>query len=340
MNKEKLYSIIIPVYNVERYLKRCLDSVMEQSYRNIEIILVDDGSNDSSGSMCDDYAKIDNRIIVVHKQNAGLGMARNTGIENSKGDYLLFVDSDDYISKDLIKDCDAELSRNQYDIVCFDYAEFENGRINYSNYSGVKSEFYDDDVVNIFLSEMIYNKENRKRYHDSAWNKLYSKELINRTNFRFVSEREFISEDYYSNLILFYGVKSVLNLPKVYYFYCYNGTSLTRSFDEKRFKKNIFQYNQSIRKCNELGYPNNIKKAIAFQTFGSFIGAMKQLVNNKKMSFKKKINEIKNVVNDPDCSTLFRDLDAKDENLQRKLLIKCFKLKMCLMIYLLFKLKS
>lgn len=340
MDKEMLYSIIIPVYNVERYLKRCLDSVMKQSYRNIEIILVDDGSSDSSGVICDDFAKIDNRIVVIHKKNAGLGMARNTGIENSKGDYLLFVDSDDFISKDLIKDCDTELSKKKYDIICFDCAEFENGRISYSNNSSVRSKFYGDDVVNVFLREMIYNKGNKKRYHDSAWSKLYSKELINRTNFRFVSEREFISEDYYSHLILFCNVKSVLYLPIVYYFHCYNETSLTLSFDERRFKKNIYQYNQSLKKCDELGYSNDIKKAIAFQTFGNFIGAMKQLVNNKKMSFKEKIKVIRNVVNNPDCIVLFRNLDTKEENFRRKLLIKSFVRKMSLMIYVLFKLNK
>ena len=96
---DSLISIIVPVYNVEQYLSRCVDSLVNQTYHNIEIILVDDGSPDRSGEICDEYAKKDKRVKVIHQSNGGLSDARNTALDIAKGDYLMFVDSDDWIEK-------------------------------------------------------------------------------------------------------------------------------------------------------------------------------------------------------------------------------------------------
>ena len=96
-----LISIIVPVYNVEPYLNKCLDSIVNQTYKKLEIILIDDGSTDNSGLICDEYASKDNRIIVVHQKNKGLSAARNVGLNIAKGDYIAFVDSDDFIEKDM-----------------------------------------------------------------------------------------------------------------------------------------------------------------------------------------------------------------------------------------------
>jgi glycosyltransferase involved in cell wall biosynthesis len=101
--QEELISVIIPVYNVAPYLRECLDSVVRQTYTNLEIILIDDGSTDNSGKICDDYAAVDKRISVVHQENAGLGPARNTGLNICKGEYLTFVDSDDFLALDMIE---------------------------------------------------------------------------------------------------------------------------------------------------------------------------------------------------------------------------------------------
>ena len=97
---EVLISVVVPVYNVEHYLKKCVDSICHQTYRNLEIILVDDGSTDCSGSLCDEFATSDSRIRVIHKSNGGLSDARNAGMELASGEWWMFVDSDDYIAPD------------------------------------------------------------------------------------------------------------------------------------------------------------------------------------------------------------------------------------------------
>lgn len=121
---EDLVSIVIPVYNVEKYLKKCIDSVINQSYKNIEIILVDDGSKDLSGQLCDEYASRDKRIKVIHKENGGLSDARNAGIDIANGKYITFIDSDDYVSLDYVEylyrlliDNNADISVCMYDVV-------------------------------------------------------------------------------------------------------------------------------------------------------------------------------------------------------------------------------
>lgn len=126
MDKDKhtLVSIIIPVYNVEKYLNECLDSVVNQSYRDIEIILVDDGSTDASGSLCDKWKIKDNRIKVIHKGNGGLSDARNIGIKNSKGKYVYFLDSDDFIALNTIEEMINTAEDNQLDIVMADLVPF------------------------------------------------------------------------------------------------------------------------------------------------------------------------------------------------------------------------
>lgn len=112
-------SIIVPVYNVEKYVERCIESIIKQSYKNLEIILIDDGSKDNSGKICDEYAQKDNRIKVIHKKNGGLSDARNTGLNIADGEYICFIDSDDYIHKDLVKDNLEKLIQQKADMICF-----------------------------------------------------------------------------------------------------------------------------------------------------------------------------------------------------------------------------
>lgn len=173
-------SIIIPVYNAEKYLSRCLNSILKQTYSNIEIILVDDGSEDKSSYLCDRYAILDRRIKAYHKSNEGVSIARNYGIENCNGEYIVFVDSDDYLISECIETL-VKLVRNEEESVlgCVDYYENQNGKLGtYSCEDGkIDSLGYDEGLIKIF---------DPSSYRGYLWNKIFRLSEIRKYEIRFL----------------------------------------------------------------------------------------------------------------------------------------------------------
>ena len=187
-----LISVIIPVYMVENYLDRCVRSVVSQTYRNLEILLIDDGSPDRCGSICDEWAKRDGRIHVIHKKNGGLSDARNTGIDTSKGSYLAFVDSDDSISPDMLHHLYEAIQREHADMsICsYRYVD-ENGSV-------ILKTIHDSPIRN----EMLTGEEAIQRlcspfywYYVTTWNKLYRADLFSDIRFPVgkIREDEFVA---------------------------------------------------------------------------------------------------------------------------------------------------
>lgn len=126
-------SVIIPVYNAEKYLRRCIDSVLSQTFTDFELLLIDDGSKDKSGAICDEYAAKDSRVRVFHKENGGVSSARNMGLDNACGNYIAFVDADDWIDGNMYYEMFAAINESKSDIVCCDYLyEYENGDSSYA----------------------------------------------------------------------------------------------------------------------------------------------------------------------------------------------------------------
>lgn len=169
---EKLVSVIVAVYNIEEYLPRCVDSILAQTYRNLEIILVDDGSKDQSGSICDSYAEKDRRIKVIHKKNGGLSDARNAGMDAASGEYIGFVDGDDWIDPNMYEMLFSALKDKRADLAVCRYRQISRTRT------------LDGSVDRAILFEaqealQVYVEE-REEYaiQNAAWNKLYRKELL------------------------------------------------------------------------------------------------------------------------------------------------------------------
>lgn len=168
--EKPLISIIIPVYKVEKYLEKCIKSVLDQTYKNIQIILVDDGSPDNCGNICDDYARVDNRIEVIHKANGGLSEARNVGLKVARGEYIGFVDSDDYVSNEMFENLYNTLISNDVDVsICNFYTVINNKNIIKNADNGV--EIYNKLEI---LKEILLDK----KIQSYAWNKLYKRELF------------------------------------------------------------------------------------------------------------------------------------------------------------------
>ncbi len=214
-------SVIVPVYKVEPYIHKCVDSILGQTYTNLEVILVDDGSPDNCGKICDEYAAKDKRVKVIHKKNGGLSDARNAGIDISTGDIVGFIDSDDYIEARMYQEMIDYMEHNNLDIVCADTNQVKGNKIKFKprykkNYVWNKQEA---------LSEILNGN-----LDNAAWNKIYKREIIGNT--RFPQGR--VYEDVATIYKFIYNADKVGYLSKPYYYYVKRkGSIVTSGFNCK-----------------------------------------------------------------------------------------------------------
>lgn len=224
MDKE-LVSIIVPIYNVEKYLKKCIESIINQTYKNIEIILVDDGSPDKCGEICEEYSKKDNRIVVIHKQNGGLSDARNKGIKVAKGKYITFVDSDDYVDYRYIELLYKAVKENNTKIAQCNIAKVNMSgniiaRLGYKENSIKTSKNMLNDIYSSHLIENIV-----------VWNKLYLKEMFNNISFPVGK----IHEDEFTTFKILYNVDKISIVNEYLYYYRQTDESIIgKKFNKKR----------------------------------------------------------------------------------------------------------
>lgn len=223
---QQLISVIIPVYNVEKFLTRCIESVLAQSYRNIEILLIDDGSTDGSPDLCHKYEQIDSRIRVITKKNGGLSDARNVGIDNCHGEYITFVDSDDYIASDFIETLYKTACKFKADIVVSELMKFYGEYVDERKVNKKKnSEICFDNVEAI--ADMLY----RKQITAYVPGKLYKRELFE--NIRFPVGKLF--EDLFTTYKLFYTANSIVYVSvQKYYYYQRTFSIVNSSFSPNR----------------------------------------------------------------------------------------------------------
>lgn len=273
-----LVTVIIPIYNVEKYLDRCIESIVNQTYKNLEIILVDDGSPDNCPLMCDEWAKKDGRIKVVHKQNAGLGMARNTGIENATGKYIFFFDSDDYVDTTIVEKCVLSAEKYGADAVIYGRSEvYDDGRIVAKALKPTKEVFTSQEVTSELLPAMFTYDMG---FGVSAWGKMFSLDIFRKFNLRFVSEREIISEDAYFALEFFSRIKTASIVNESLYFYYKRGDSLSRVFRADRHSKNDIFYQKSMDYIKSADLPRNVATHFTARYHMYVIAAMKQLLSS------------------------------------------------------------
>ena len=339
---EGLVSVVIPIYNVEKYLDRCMESIVNQTYKKIEILMVDDGSPDSCPQKCEDWAKKDNRVRVIHKANKGLGMARNTGIEHARGEYICFFDSDDYVALDTIENAIRLAKKDCSDIVLFGMRLVgANGKIQDIRCPYTEKSFYEGaDILNFVLPNIIEGSSKSGRNYNlnmSACTCLFSMKLITDNHWRFVSEREFISEDYYSLLQLYNHIQRVSVLKQACYYYCYNNTSLTHVFRFDRFERVCHCYKAMVDMCRELHYPEKIYTSIAAQYFGNVIGTMKIIVMSSDMGFAEKAKQLKRIMKSDTLIGALQQIKFETETFGRKTLIIAIKINCVIAVYLLVK---
>lgn len=253
----ELISVIIPCFNVEKYIDRCMESVLNQTYQNLEIILVDDGSTDGTGKICDLYSQADERIRVIHKRNGGLSSARNAGLEVAAGTYIGFVDSDDWIEHDFYSYLYDLIVRYQADIAQCAY---------FLTDGNAKSLVVDEEIRKVSQSDLmnIFFRTKGEDSNSSVWNRLYKHEIVKGVVF----PEGYVNEDvYYSYFVFLKTCSAVIsNQPKYNYFI--NGNGITRGALRKQDLSLYYVWDQIIedaKKCNHEYYEKavlNRKRAV------------------------------------------------------------------------------
>lgn len=284
-----LVSVVVPIYNCEKDIEKSVKSILAQSYQNLQVILVDDGSTDASGMLCDRLAAVDKRVLVLHKSNGGVSSARNAGMEKCLGEYVLFVDSDDYLYPEAVQILVSTAQENAAEMVIFGFC-YNNvtnktrcDNLPGSDYIGAASDF-----VESICPELV-----RREFFNPPWNKLIRRELIEKNGLRF-NERISICEDMAFSMQLLMHVEKLAVVNKVLYDYCIKESgSLVFKYNEN-FIEAVKYYLSCSRECvekyeNSMGVWKVVQRICCNRVYMHFLKlCSRQNVDNKLLRQEKR----------------------------------------------------
>lgn len=319
MNK---ISIIIPVYQVEKYIKRCLDSILFQTYSNLEIILIDDGSRDMSGKICDEYAIKDSRVKVLHQDNAGVSVARNKGLDICTGDYITFVDSDDFLEPFLYEKMMEKVTEYNCDVVMCDCVK-DDGVIQTPYTHDIRAGFYDyDQLKEEYYPHLLMMENVEYPPTISNWLLLFKREAV--SNIRYIEGVRY-SEDLLFGSQLLYNAKSFYYMKnEFYYHYWINNESASHTFKIDKWKdyKILFSKSKDFF-CNNKQFTEQIDIMLLFFLY-NYAG---DILSYKEFNKKQKINYLNNLLNDKDIVDLFKRVNISKLLISTKLKIITYMYK-------------
>ncbi len=270
--KENLkLSIIVPVYNSEQYLRKCLDSILNQTLSDFELILVNDGSKDASGDICDEYNSRDSRVKVIHSKNQGHGGARNLALDIARGEYIGWVDSDDWIEADMFITLYNAANKYNADITECAYIEHDGNSVKITvNSDGIVSGNQEIALVEFFSSRMS----------PGLWNKLYKREIIGDT--RFPAGR--IHVDFYFNVLIVMKSLTYVRIPVAKYHYIVRDSNITNSYSHQKLREAIYLYEYT----NNLASANFVKpfakELLKKDAINRFMVRYRQVVSNMQLN--------------------------------------------------------
>ena len=302
MDNQPKVSVIVPVYNVEKYLEKCVDSILEQTIKEIEIILVDDGSTDKSGLICDEYKANHPNIKVIHKQNAGLGYARNSGFDIAEGKYVGFVDSDDYIACNmyeiLFRNAEEYSADASYALDKRFWKEEPDSKSIVDR--GTSKVFHDEQMKDYVLHRIGTppSFQSDMLYEAIVCSGIFKTQLIREYAIRFVSEREIISEDIIFDIDFLPLCKTIVHCDAQVYYYRSNPKSLTMTYRKDRYEKNVELIEIMKEKLSKYYSESEMFDSLSryFLTFVRvcFINEVSHMKNNGYHVCKKNISDICN----------------------------------------------
>ncbi len=315
--RQPLISIIIPVYNVEEYLAKCLESVINQTYKNIEIICVNDGSTDNSLEILNTYAQNDNRIKVIDKDNDGISSARNTGIKVMNGEYIMFVDSDDWIDIETCEHAINTIIEYRVDVVMWSYTrEYEN--------NSIPKKIFDQDIL---FSEIETKSKIYRRFFGlydfelahpenadavvTVWGKLYKASLIKNNNIEFINTKEIGScEDALFNIHMFKYVKNVYYINKYYYHYRKSNSSFTMNYKNDLYLNWHNLYTLMERHIKENDLDDSFEKSLLNRKALNMI-SLGLNISSSNLSFFNRRDELKKIIDNSEIRYAIEQLDLK-----------------------------
>ncbi len=332
-------SIIVPIYNVEKYLNRCVDSLLGQSLNNIEIILVDDGSTDESGKIADKYLELDSRVKVIHKENGGLSSARNAGMDIATGEYVGFVDSDDWVRNDMYEKLYTSAVKYQSDMVMTGfYREYESGTV-VENPLILSDKYYEnEEVIDKILIPMIGADSNARddiEIDMCVWRNIYRSDLLKENNIQFISERLYISEDIVFHLEVFRYVKSVSVVKDFLYYYTVNVQSLTQVYKADRFNKECILFEYVRDRLYSLGlYEKSIERFKRAFIGRARVCIIKEARDNFEASILKRISNIRKITKNEILSDCLKDYPIRNYLLKQKVVAYCMKYHFAVLLFI------
>lgn len=335
------FSLILPVYNVEKYVKRCVNSLLRQEYTDYEIILVDDGSTDSSGSICDKLADKNNNIFAYHKENGGLSDARNYGMDRAKGNYILFIDSDDWVDEKLLISLHNHLSKSNVDILKFGFQKMQEGNYKNTFFSYFNIGVYDRRQIEETILPYTIGPKRLFRYEQNAcksvWSHVYSLNFLRENNIRFVSEREILNEDYLFNLHTLLYAKSLEVTHYILYYYDYREGSLSKRYITNEFERKLKLH----REYKLLLERNGLFERYETPYYSECVDGFYACISNEcccwNETSKYAVQNIKKILNCKECEISLLKCKRSNMNLKGKVIYWLMRLKFAYLMYILYK---
>ena len=296
-----LVSIIVPIYNVEAYLNRCLDSLITQTLKNIEIILINDGSKDNSLQICEDYAKRDGRIKVIDQPNQGVSVARNTGLLRATGKYIGFVDPDDWIEPNMYELMYNKITELECPICFCNYYKDDKNTSSPKSFRIKKELLYEEEVRNMIVSNMVGADDIIPRYNyvmGCVWRGLYEKTFIDKYNLYFEPGVN-IMEDLVFNIKALLKVDKLCILHEHLYHYVQNPTSILHTYKKNMWKDQIRVHELLELYIKEAGLEEQMRNRLDMRYVGMAFSAIYNEVNSKgQVDMKNKMNKVREICAD------------------------------------------
>lgn len=333
-----MISIIVPIYKVEKYLDKCVNSIINQTYKDLEIILVDDGSPDNCPKMCDAFAEQDSRIKVVHKQNGGLMSARQAGLREATGEYVGFVDGDDWIEPDMYMNFYKAICDYQPDMAVSEFYSETGDEIDISNQNLSKPFFTKDEMINEIYPNMLF----KVPYYNfginpCCWSKIYKKELLESCLYSIPTEIK-IGEDTAFTYPCLIKAQSMAYINKACYHYIDSRDgSMTSSYDADMENTILIPYNilKQEFEASRYGFSNSLDYYLFYLI--EFVIRNEAGYSNKK-SRKEIIKTLKKFTCNKEVISALKNINSADLPLRKKFLLTFFKMKSNEFIYLYIKL--